>query len=54
MTYKKFYYRQSKQKGFAELDKEETVDCKESHEDEYYILNEEDNCYHEAVIEYWI
>ena len=54
MTYKKFYYRQSKQKGFAELDKEETVDCTAFHEDEYYIWDEKDSRYHEAIVEWHV
>ena len=54
MTYKKLYYRSSSQKGFADLEKIEKIECTQPHEDEYYILNEEDNCYHDAVIEYWV
>lgn len=54
MTYTKTYYRLHKQKEFADIEKVEKVECTELHEDEYYIWNEGDNCYHEAVIEYWI
>lgn len=54
VTYKKFYYRANNQKGFADLEKEENINCIKPHEDEYYIWNENDNRYHEATIEYWV
>lgn len=54
MTYKKFYYCANNQKGFADLEKEENINCIKPHEDEYYIWNENDNRYHEATIEYWV
>ena len=54
MTYTKTYYRPSSQKGFANLEKAEEIECQEPHEDEYYIWNEKDNCYHEATIEWWV
>lgn len=54
MPYKKYYYHSSEQKGFAEIEKIEEVECAKPHEDEYYIWNEKDNRYHEATIEYWV
>lgn len=41
MTYKRFYYRTSNKKGYAKLEKEESINCVELHEDEYYILDKD-------------
>lgn len=53
MTYKKFYYHSSNHKGFAIIDKEEIVDCKEVHEDEYYIWDEFKKHYIKCVCSGW-
>lgn len=53
MTYKKFYYRSSSQKGFAEFEKAEKVECKDPHEDEYYIWNENKTCYTKCICSGW-
>ena len=54
MTYAKTYYKLNPQKEFADIEKVERVECTEPHENECYIWNEKDNCYHEAIIEYWV
>ena len=54
MTYKKFYYRANNQKGFADLEKEENINCIEPHQDSYYICNENDRGDPEAIVELWV
>lgn len=53
VTYKKFYYRESNQKGFVELEKEENIYCIEPHEDEYYILSKDGANYIKCVCSGW-
>lgn len=53
MTYKKFYYHPSEQKGFATLDKEEIVDCMKIHENEYYIWDGSKARYIKCIYSGW-
>ena len=54
MIYTKTYYKLNPQKGFAEIERTERIECVKPRENEYYIWNEKDNRYHEATIEYWV
>ncbi len=53
MAYKKFYYRTSNQKGVAEFEKEESINCIEQHEDEYFILSKNGTSYIKCVCSGW-
>ena len=53
MTYKKFYYRSSSQKGFADLKKTEEVECNETHKDEYYLWIEDKTYYVKCICSGW-
>lgn len=53
MTYTKTYYRPSSQKGFANLEKIEEIECQEPHENEYYIWNENKTCYTKCICSGW-
>lgn len=53
MPYKKYYYHSSEQKGFAEIEKIEEVECAKPHEDEYYIWNENKTCYIKCICSGW-
>lgn len=53
MTYKRFYYRASNEKGFAKLEKKESINCVEPHEDEHYILDKDGIDYIKCLCSEW-